>query len=69
MKNYKNGYQDKINYWTIELNKNVEKGYHAGILNAMNRLNYFSSLQVELIAEIKGVEKHTLPNGEVVYGI
>lgn len=69
MKNYKNGYEEKINYWTAELNKYVKDGCHAGILNAMNRLEYFSACQVELIVGEKNIEKHTLPNGEVVYGV
>lgn len=49
MKQYKNGYAEKINYWTTQLNMAVDCGNAHLMSKAMSKLEYFTARQVDHI--------------------
>ena len=46
-RNYKNGYQEKIQYWTEQLNKAIANNEVHQINKAMEKLQYFTQRHTE----------------------
>lgn len=48
MRNYTNGYQDKIDYWKSQMTIRRDSGDVEGVVHALRKLNYFLNRQVEV---------------------